>query len=808
MNTAMNFHERYPIVDIEQNRILANNGNIAYAYRVELPEIYSLSEADFEELHGHWFQALKSLPIGTLVHKQDIYLETPYDANQLPDGSFLAKATKDLFEGRKHLSHESLIFFIWPKNRAINSSALINPFAKVPKKLPQTLGEQAEEFCKAVRDAIGFLNNSPKLKLLAFNQAAMIQYTDTYFNGFNEGFDTDMVLDKDKVQVGNHWFGAMAVNNEACFGDTVQTSRPNKQYTADGFLFHQGFMDGFGLTFPGNHIVNQIIHLDDRHKWRKLLEKRLEELSKSSNFGSRNKLLFDRVSDTLSELNQDDSASIIRGQFNVLCWAKIGQGLDRSLSELTARFKELDIKPYCPVGKSRIHYVLNSYPLFSSNFADTDLYVTDLKHALCLWINSTNYRSDKKGIIFNDRLENIPVVKDVWDEGKHRIKARNFAIFAPTGEGKSFLANNILRQYFEQDVRLVIIDLGGSYAKFAQLYPEEHIILKYEPGKDLGINPFYKTPGDGVAVEWLEDLTNFLMELYASSDAMGKAQQVALKKILRSYYEKVKEGHSLEGLYAYIQEHQNTLLETLGIDPGYFNLTNFLHILSEYVGDGMYSFLFKVGEDRSHRLEDKRLIIFELDEVRDNREVLSVMLKLIKSAIQRTIWQNRSERGIILFDEFAKQLKFPNVLESVEFYYQAIRKQNGAIGIVLQSINQLPENHTSATILENTQVIYSLRNEKGYDALRQRLNLSAHDLNQLRSIKNDLKGERKYTEIFIKIGSESNIYRLEVPPEAYAAYLTDGTENQAIMELYEKTQDMELAIQTFVHQKTLQHENN
>ena len=197
-------------------------------------------------------------------------------------------------------------------------------------------------------------------------------------------------------------------------------------------------------------------------------------------------------------------------------------------------------------------------------------------------------------------------------------------------------------------------------------------------------------------------------------------------------------------------------------------------------------------------MEDKRLIVFELDEVKDNREVLSVMLKLIKSAIQRTIWRNRSERGIILFDEFAKQLKFDKVLESVEFYYQAIRKQNGAIGIVLQSINQLPENHTSATILENTQIIYSLRNEKGYEALKQRLNLSAHDLDQLRSIKNDLKGERKYTEIFIKIGSESNIYRLEVPPEAYAAYLTDGTENEAIMALYEKSHDMEQAIKEFI----------
>ena len=128
---------------------------------------------------------------------------------------------------------------------------------------------------------------------------------------------------------------------------------------------------------------------------------------------------------------------------------------------------------------------------------------------------------------------------------------------------------------------------------------------------------------------------------------------------------------------------------------------------------------------------------------------------------------------------------------------EAIRKQNGAIGIILQSINQLPNNSTSASILENTQVIYSLNNEKGYDELVKRLNLSSHDLNQLKSIKNNLSGPRKYTEMFIKIGRESNIFRLEVPKEVYAAYLTDGQENEKIMKLYNEHNDMEKAIMQF-----------
>ena len=110
-------------------------------------------------------------------------------------------------------------------------------------------------------------------------------------------------------------------------------------------------------------------------------------------------------------------------------------------------------------------------------------------------------------------------------------------------------------------------------------------------------------------------------------------------------------------------------------------------------------------------------------------------------------------------------------------------------------------NATSASILENTQVVYSLRNEKGYEELKNRLNLSSHDLNQLKSIRNNFTGLRKYTEIFIKIGKGSNVFRLEVPKEVYAAYLTDGKESDAIMSIYKKTHNMEQAISIFVKQQ-------
>ncbi|MGI0105896.1 TraG family conjugative transposon ATPase [Salinimicrobium sp. WS361] len=787
-----------PVTEIKKNLVFANNGNLVLCFKVELPEIYSLSERDFDDLHGIWFQALRSFMTGGVIHKQDVYRKRKYSGEKLPKESFLGKATRNYFEGREYLEHESYLFFCWPKNRTLNHKKFVNPFKKIPSKSLKELEEGLQDFTRAVNDTVSFLNNSKRLNLIPLGEEEILQLSTSYFNGYNEGYDTDILLDKAQLQIGRNLFEVLAVNNELCFGEAVQSSKTNEKYTADDFVFHQGFIDGLGLDLNDDHILNQIFYMDDRSRWRRLLEKRIEELKKSSNFGSQNKVVLERIRHILDRINEDDSSRVIRGHFNVTFWNEDYKNLLRTASEIKTRFKELDITPYLPLAEERKNYFLNSFFCFSSNFANEDLFVTDLKHALCLLINNTNYKSDEQGIIFNDRQHNIPVIKDVWDEHKKRIKARNFAIFAPTGEGKSFLANNILRQYYEDGVRLVIIDLGGSYNNFAKLYPQDHLILRYEQGKNLGINPFFINSMKDLGPQHLEDLTIFLLELFATGELQDKAREVAMKKILKHYYDNVDQGHSMESFYDFIEVEQERLLTNLQIHRDYFDVENFLHIMSEYVKGGLYSFLFEISEDQSFRLEEKRLIVFELDEIKDNKEILSVMLKLIKSAIQRTIWQNRNEKGIILFDEFAKQLKFGNVLESVEFYYQAIRKQNGAIGIILQSINQLPENATSASILENIQVIYSLHNEKGYDQLQKRLNLSSHDLNQLKSIKNKLSGERKYTEMFIKIGRQSNIFRLEVPPEVYAAYLTDGEENSRLMQLYEETGSMEKAIQLFI----------
>jgi hypothetical protein len=127
----INLAAYHPILSIEEHIVFANNGNVVLCYKGDLPEIYSLSEKDFEDIHGSWFQAFKSLPTSTVIHKQDIYQKKIYNAAMLPNDTFLEKETHNYFKGRNYLKHSCYLFFIVPFNKALNESKFTNTFRKV-----------------------------------------------------------------------------------------------------------------------------------------------------------------------------------------------------------------------------------------------------------------------------------------------------------------------------------------------------------------------------------------------------------------------------------------------------------------------------------------------------------------------------------------------------------------------------------------------------------------------------------------------------------------------------------------------------
>ncbi|RXG11634.1 putative protein DUF3875 [Leeuwenhoekiella aestuarii] len=299
-----------PIAALESNILFTSNGDVVWCYEGHLPEIYSLSEKDYEALHACWFQAVKTLPAGTIIHKQDCYQQKEYCAEELPNTSFLEQATRSHFRGRKYLTHRCYVFFIFTKNKSLTRAHYINPFKNSNKAIPKQLDDALLHFKAAVEDAVAFINTSRKMAVEPLDAAAIETLTRSYFNGYNTDVDTDIVLDNNQVIIGDHYFDALAVTNETCFGEAVQTSTINEKFSTDSYVFHKGFIDGLGLALDENHMVNQILILDDKHKWRKLLDKKVEELNKSSNFGTQNKVVLGKIQDILEQINTDETSRV------------------------------------------------------------------------------------------------------------------------------------------------------------------------------------------------------------------------------------------------------------------------------------------------------------------------------------------------------------------------------------------------------------------------------------------------------------------------------------------------------------------
>lgn len=800
-----------PIIGVDGNRFLSNNGDTVFGYSLVLPEIFTLGKEDYDVIHDFWYRALRLLPKYTYVHKQDIFIKQDYQGEELPDRTFIQKATKKHFQGRKHFLHFPLLFIGNRGSSFLKNPSLFNPFKKLPNKEKLVLEFQRDRsFQEEVQKCITFLNNSKYIKAIPLTEDELYLLQENYFNAFNTNtfYDTDLednVKGKNCISVGNKRIGAFSINNIKQFPEYIDIYKQDNDYSSKKFKFFKGFGDDFGHRIPYDHIYNQVIYLDDHHKKKEGLKEKGRQLKGAEGFDSENRDAGEEVQNYISELNRDERRILVQGHTNIIYYAKDDHEFEACTHFVETLFTMYDFRPQYPKREALKEIYLNSFPAFSGGLGNIRMYDTELEICAALFLNVSSYRNDDAGIIFSDRLYNIPVVRDVRDEFKKRIKAWNFAIYAPTGEGKSVLAQHIFRQFNEFGYKNVIFDIGGSFKKLALLLPRETtLFFSFEPGKPLPLNPFYVKEPHNIESFKLKGLAEFVFKLWRPEEDITADIETALVKILKTYYNNVAKGLSFPSFYAFVYDNKDKLLNQLEIETRFFDMDNFLFSCSRFVKDGTYAFLFQSDADQSHLIDDKNYIVFEFDKAQDDPVALSILMLIGSESIKKLIWEDKATPGVIFFDELAKFIKFKSIRDTVVFFYQAIRKQNAAVGSALQSPAQLPVGDDTNAMIDNTQVLYVLYNEKGYDPLVKRFSLSDHQHTLLKSLTsvND-KDDKNYVEFALIIGKEIWILRLELPEEALKLYQTDGHEYEKIMRLYDQRGDMEAAITEHIKANTL-----
>lgn len=790
-----------------ENYLIGQQGSFVLGYKIYLPEKFALGENDYDLLNDYWCKTLRDLPTGSIFFKQDIFKEKELNTEFFPDRNFLEKSTKDYYNGLSYLEQTTNIFFILPNNSIILKK-LKNPVRPPQKRMFTEFDEKIKDFTVSVDQAIGYLKN---IKLSGGNgitvEPLSKEYLSSYYgyinSGLNDSYDVDILNKWNYLRVGSQYASILKFPNEEKFPDTLSTARKDDSFSNDKSVFFKNYGDNFSFDLNFNHIYNQICYIDDNKKHYKDAQENNQNLAKFKKFDTINNHWKEKTDEMLKEMAENsDTERIIRGHNNIVVFANSENELENRINKVSEGFKDIDIREQRAFGDNLLALYEYSFPLNAHLFVDNHFYIANLEMFSAFLILTGKYNDDKEGVLYNSRLGNVPVTVDVWDEDKKYIKARNFFILAPTGFGKSFNANHIISHHYASGAKQVIIDLGGSYKKLAALFPNDTAYITYEEGDNLGINPFALGEGEKLTADKTEELTEFIGVHFKRDKALNEQERASLRKVIELYYSSKASDHSLPNFVKSFILDKDKIIELLDIKKEFFNVDEFVLLMSEFIPGGIYSFLY----DSTNKIEfgadlvDKKIIIFELDRIRGNKLLLSVMLQLISTTIDKVIWRDKNTRGIILFDEVAEQLQWDGMLRRIQWFYQAIRKQNGSIGIVLQAVSQLPENPLSNSIIENTQVLYVLH-AKDYRALQKRFDLSEHAYYQLCSIESNFNSERPYSEIFIMRGNKHQVYRLEVPKQVYWAYQTEGKENQKLMDIYEQEKDMEKAINIKISQK-------
>lgn len=160
---ATTLESKFPILSVEHDCIISKDGDIMVCYRVELPELFTVTQAEYEAIHSAWAKAVKVLPNYSIVHKQDFFIEESYAPELQKEGlSFLSRSFERHFNGRPYLKHTCYLFLTkTTKDHSRTTSsfnALIRGFI-IPKEMQDKEAvsrflECCEQFERIINDSV------------------------------------------------------------------------------------------------------------------------------------------------------------------------------------------------------------------------------------------------------------------------------------------------------------------------------------------------------------------------------------------------------------------------------------------------------------------------------------------------------------------------------------------------------------------------------------------------------------------------------------------------------------------------------
>ena len=818
---------KFPLLRVENNCIISKFADITAAYRVSLPELFTLTGEEYEALHGAWLKALKVLPDYTVVHKQDFFIEERYMApEEGSERSFLARSYERHFNERPYLRHTCYLFVTKTtpeRMRQTSASSVLCRGFIVPREMRDT--DAVTRFLEAAEQMERILNDSGLVRVERLTEAEIVGTADDagllarYFALSDERLpvvNEDIRLDPGVMRIGDKYLSMHTLSDLDMLPQSVATDFRYERLSTDRSDCRLSFAAPVGLLLSCNHVYNQVIFLDDHDETLKRLEASARNMNSLAAYSRSNAINREWIEMYLNEAHSQEVRSV-RCHCNVMAWAESESELKRIRNDVGSQLALMGCTPHHDTVDMPVLFWA-AIPGNEADFPAEESFYTFLDQALCLFNEETNYRSSLSpfGIKMSDRLSGIPIHLDISDLPMKRgvITNRNKFILGPSGSGKSYLTNHLVRQYWEQGAHILLVDTGNSYQGLCSLIHaktkgRDGVYFTYTEEVPIAFNPFYVE--DGVYdVEKRESLKTLLLTLWKrESEEPTRSEEVALSNAVNLYLSKLKADCSVvpsfDTFYEFVETDYRRLLEQKRVREKDFDLENFLNVLEPYYKGGEYDYL--LNSDKQLDLLDKRFIVFELDNISSNRTLLPVVTLIIMETFISKMRRLKGVRKMILIEECWKALTSANMSAYIKYLYKTVRKYFGEAVVVTQEVDDIISSPiVKESIINNADCKILLDQRKylsKFDGIQRLLGLTDKERAQILSINLSNDPKRLYKEVWIGLGGvQSAVYATETSVEEYLTYTTEESEKMKVMELAEKLGgDIEAAIRQLARER-------
>ncbi len=799
-----NLSDILPLYCVEQDMILSKMGDITIVYALELPEIFTLSNSEYEAFHQAWVKAIKVLPVGCVLHKQDWFVQEKYKGDFEKEHSFLSHSSERFFHERPYLDHSCyLMLTMKPQARnAVNSmfSSLLRKHIVPVETLDPAFSKTFEGVCSQF---IKIMNDSGFVQCQRLTNEKLIALVNRYLLLSEDGMLRDIDFENGII-VGEKHCELFSLGDADHLPAYCGARIDYGKYSSDTVKFPVGFVSPLGQLLSCDHIYNQYVFIEDGTIITKQLENKKRRLQSLSSSARENEFGKEAVEYFLNEMVANQYQTV-KAHFNILSWTNDREQVQTVRNLCSAALVQIDATPKIETaGAPQIFWA--GIPGNSADFPMNDSFITFSAPAACFFNLETNYRSSNSpiGLRLGDRITGRPLHVDISDEPMKRgiIANRGKIIVGPSGSGKSFLDNHINRSYLEARAHIVVVDIGHSYKGLCDL--QNGYYFTHTNEKPIRSNPFYIEAERILDTEKIESIKTLLLTLWKKDDeTFNRSEYVALSNALQLYYETEIEFRCFNSFYEFLQTDFIQVLSRDKVRDRDFDVQNFLYVLRPYYKGGEFDYLLNATDNLD--LLQKPFIVFELDNIKDHPILFPVVTLIIMELFIAKMRSLKGVRKMMLIEEAWKAIAKAGMAEYIKYLYKTARRYFGEPVVITQEIDDiLHSDIIKNAIINNADckiLLDQSKYEHRFDEVQQLLGLTDKERALVLSLNKNKEEGRKYKEVFISLGGRiSKVYRVEVSPEEYLTYTTEETEKLQVTIATERYGSMEAGIKSIINE--------